>query len=58
MPQDKINKVVGDFVIIGLLQKFLNDPNRLGMTEQEQKDRIDSFEQIGNQLSEKLEAKK
>ena len=32
---------------IKLLQKFLNDPKRLGMTEAEQKAFIDKIEAIG-----------
>ncbi len=34
------------FLQIKLLQKFLNDPNRLGMTESEQKAFVDKIEDM------------
>ena len=54
MDKTKLNEVIGDFLEVGLLQKFLNDPRRLGMTEEEQKEKIKQFEKLGNAVKKRL----
>ena len=60
-PQEKLHEIdlkiskekllLINIIQAGLLEKFLNDPNRLGMTEQEQKDKLDAIESLSHSSS-------
>ena len=50
MKEEKLNQVFGDFIEIELLKKFLNDPKRLGMTKEEQEEKLKLFAEIGKKI--------
>ena len=43
-------KAIIGYIQVQLLQKFLNDPNRLGMSESEQNAKISAIENIGAKM--------
>lgn len=45
------NQIIGDICEIQMLQKFLNNPARLGMTEAEQYAEVDKIEAIGKAIA-------
>ena len=46
----KEKSIIGDMAEINLLTKFLNDPKRLGMTEEEQKQELEKIAEFSEAL--------
>lgn len=57
MESNKIDKILPDVIEASLYSKFLQDPKRLLMSNEEQREVLNRIEQVGKALKEKLNDK-